>query len=112
RVAAETIGRAEDHVRQLRQQAEREAESLRREAQIEARERTHTWIAEAETAARVRQQEILALEQALADRTRDLADRIAGTEKLGRELRARDSAVAALQVRTEAAAARSEQILA
>jgi len=112
RVAAETIGRAEDHVRQLRQQAEREAESLRREAQIEARERTHTLIAEAETAARVRQQEILALEQALADRTRDLADRIAGTEKLERELRARDSALAALQVRTEAAAARSEQILA
>jgi ribonuclease Y len=112
RVAADTIGRAEEQVRQMRQQAEREAESLRKEAQLEARERTHTLIAEAEAKARDRQAEILSLEQALADRTRALADRIAGTEKLERELRLRDAALAELQKKTEFAALRAEQILA
>jgi ribonuclease Y len=97
RVAAETIGRAEEQIRLMRQQAEREAESLRKEAQLEARERTHSLVAEAEAKARDRQQEIVTLEQALAYRTRALADRIAGTEKLERELRARDAALAELQ---------------
>jgi ribonuclease Y len=112
RVAAETIGRAEEQIRLMRQQAEREAESLRKEAQLEARERTHSLVAEAEAKARDRQQEIVTLEQALADRTRALADRIAGTEKLERELRARDAALAELQKKTEAAAVRAEQTLA
>ncbi len=112
RVAAETIGRAEEHVRQLHQQAAREAESLKKEAQLEAREKTHALLSEAERQARARQQEIVGLEQALADRTRALADRITGTEQLERDLRARDAALADLQKRTEAAAARSEQLLA
>src|SRR3954447_19842404 len=112
RVAAETIGRADEHVQQLRQQAQREAESLKKEAQLEAREKTHALVAEAEQKARERQQEIVSLEQALADRTRALADRIGSTEKLERELRARDATLAELQKRTEAAAVRSEQLLA
>jgi ribonuclease Y len=112
RIAADTIGRAEEQVRQIRQQAEREADTLRKEAQLEARERTHTLIADAEARARERQQEIVGLEQALADRTRTLADRITGAEKLERELRSRDAALADLQKRTEAVATRSEQILA
>ena len=112
RVAADTIGRAEEQVRLMRQQAEREAESLRKEAQLEARERTHTLVAEAEAKARDRHQEIVSLEQSLADRTRALADRIVGTEKLERELRLRDTSLAELQKKTEAAAVRAEQIVA
>src|SRR3982751_337742 len=112
RVAADTIGRAEEQIRQMREQAQREADTLRKEAQLEARERTHLLISEAEQKARDRQQEVVALDQALADRTRALADRIAGSEKLERELRARDAALADLQKRTEAAATRSEQLLA
>src|SRR3954471_23740601 len=112
RVAAETIGRADEHVRQLRQQAEREAESLKKEAQLEAREKTHALIADAEQKARERQQEIVSLEQALADRTRAVADRLSSTEKLERDLRARDTALAALQTRSETAASRADQLLA
>ena len=112
RVAADTVGRAEEQVRLMRQQAEREAETLRKEAQLEARERTHTMVAEAEAKARDRHQEIVSLEQSLADRTRALADRIAGTEKLERELRLRDTSLAELQKKTEAAAVRAEQTLA
>jgi ribonucrease Y len=112
RLAAETIGRADEQVRTMRAQAERDAESLKKEAQIEARERSHHLLADAEQRARARQQEILGLEQGLANQTRTLADRIAGTERLERELRTRDAALADLQKRTEAAATRSEQILA
>src|SRR3954452_25609398 len=112
RLAAETVGRAEEHVRQIRQQAEREAETLKKEAQLEIREKTHALMAETDLQARQRQQEIISLEQALADRTRALADRIASAEKLERDLRGRDAALVELRQRTEAAATRSEQLLA
>jgi len=112
RIAADTVGRAQEHAGHIRQQAEREAESLKKEAQLEAREKTHTLVAEAEQRARARQQEIAGLDQALADRTRALADRIAATETQERELRSRAAALADLQKRTEAAAGKAEQALA
>ena len=112
RLAADTIGRAEDHARTLHQQAERDAESLKKEAQLEAREKSHTLLADADKTARDRRQEIVGLEQGLADRIRALADRFAATEALERELRTRDAAVADLHTRAEAATTRSEQILA
>jgi ribonuclease Y len=112
RIAADTIGRAREEAARLQQQAERDAESLKKEAQLEARERTHALVTEAETKARARQQEIAGLDQDLADRTRALSDRVASTEKLERELRARDTALGDLQKRTETAAARAEQLVA
>jgi ribonuclease Y len=111
-LASEIVGRAEEHARQLRAQVERDAESLKKEAQLEARERSHVLVAEAERKARDRQQEIIGLEQTLADRTRGLADRIAAADQLERDLRKRDAAVAELQKRTEAATLKSEQVLA
>jgi ribonuclease Y len=112
RIAAEIVGRAEEHARQLRSQAEREAESLKKEAQLEAREKTHALLADAEKQMRERQQEVSGLEAALADRTRALADRIAAADQLERDLRKREGALIELQKRTEAAAVRSEQLLA
>ena len=112
RIAAEIVGRAEEHARQLRAQAERDAESITKEARLEAREKTHSLVSDAEKKARDRHQEIVELEQALADRTRALADRIAAADQLDRDLRGRDAAIADLQKRTELAASRSEQLLA
>jgi ribonuclease Y len=112
RISAQTIGRAEDLSRQMRQQAERDAESIKKEAQIEAREKTHALMADAETKARTRQQEIMGLEHGLAEKTRSLADRISATDRLERELRARDGALAELQKKSEAAALRCDQVLA
>jgi ribonucrease Y len=112
RIAADTVGRAQEQAAQMRQQAARDAESLKKEAQLEAREKTHALVSAAEQKARDRQQEIAGLDQALADRTRGLADRIAATETLERELRARDAAAADVQKRAEAAAARAEQLVA
>jgi ribonucrease Y len=112
RIAADTIGRAQEQVAQIRQQAQREAESLKKEAQLEAREKTHTLVADAEQRVRTRQQEITGLDQALADRTRAVADRINAADKLERELKARDTAAAEMQKRAETAAARAEQLVA
>ncbi|HTM25846.1 MAG TPA: ribonuclease Y [Vicinamibacterales bacterium] len=112
RLAAEIVGRAEEHARQLRAQAGRDAETVKKEAQLEARETSHALLAEAEKKARDRQQEIIGLEQGLADRTRALADRIAAADTLERELRKREAAVAELQKRAESAAVRTEQVLA
>src|SRR6266850_4731212 len=112
RVANEIVGRAEQHAGLTRQQAERDAESLKKEAQLEAREKSHALVADAEQKARNRQQEIAGLEQALSERTRAFADRLAVAEKLERDLRARDAAAAEIQKRLDAAAVRSEQILA
>src|SRR5436190_4024491 len=112
RISSETVGRAEQHAAQLTQQAEREAESLRKEAQLEAREKAHGMVADAEAKVRTRQLEIAGLEQGLADKTRALADRVAASDTLERDLRDRAAAAADLRARLDAAAAKSEQVLA
>ena len=112
RFSAEIIARAEAHGRDIRDQAERTAESIRKEAQLEAREKAHVLIADAENRARARQQEIVTLEQTLADRTRSLADRISATDALERDLRTRDAALADLRARAEATTARGAQLVA
>jgi ribonuclease Y len=112
RAAADVLTQADAHARQTRQQAERDAETLRKEAQLEAREKAHELLAETERQARDRRQEIVGLEQALADKTRALADRLATNDKLEQDLRARERAIAEQQQRAAAAAAKSEQVLA
>src|SRR5262245_34299720 len=112
RLAADTLGRAQAESDQIRRQAEREAESLKKEAQLEAREKTHTLVSAAEQKARERQLEIASLEQGLADRTRALTERVSATDKLERDLRGRDAAAADIQKRAEAAALRADQLLA
>jgi ribonuclease Y len=90
-------------------QAERDAESLRKEAALEAREKAHALAAESERGARDRQNEILNLEQALADKTRALAERIASADRLEQDLRAREKVIAQQEQGTAAALNRAEQ---
>ena len=67
-------------------QAERDAEALRKEAALAAREKAHEIAAEADRELRERRQEILTLEQAVADKTRSLADRLTETDRREQEL--------------------------
>jgi len=112
RIAAEIIGRADEHARMARDQTLRDTEALRKEAQLEAREKSHELLADAERQARDRRQEILNLEQSLADKTRALADRLAASDRVEQELRARERALAEQQQRAAAATARCEQLVA
>ncbi|MBA2605096.1 MAG: DUF3552 domain-containing protein, partial [Acidobacteria bacterium] len=80
------VAQAEITAATIVKQAERDAEALRKEAALEARETAHAVAAEAERVAGERRQQILELNQALADRTRALADRLTATERLEAEL--------------------------
>ena len=112
RAAAETLLKANAESDRVLRQAERDADSLRKEAALEAREKAHEIAADAERQVRDRRQEIVGLEQILADKTRSLADRLAATDRLEQDLRAREKATASQEERSAAAAARAEQLVA
>jgi len=106
----ELLAHAETSSATLLRQAERDTESLQKAALIEAREKAHEVAAEAERRASLRRQEITQLEQALADRTRALADRLAATDALEKELRLRQQAIAAREAFLEAEFARVDRL--
>ncbi len=111
RAADEAMDRARVEADRLGKQAERDADALRKEAAIEAREKAHEISAAAEQKARVRRDEILGVEQALADKTRALADRLALTDRVEQDLRKREKALAAQEQSAAAALARCEQLM-
>jgi ribonuclease Y len=106
------LKQTEQSAQNLLKQAERDAEALRKESAIAAREKAHEVAADAERHARERREEILSLEQALADKTRDLADRLTGTDRLEQDLRSREKALAAKEQAVGAAQTRIEQLVA
>jgi ribonucrease Y len=106
------LEQSEQTAEKLIRQAERDAETLRKEAAVEVREKAHDIASEAERLAREQRQEVLTLEQSLADKTRALADRLTATDRLEQDLRARDQALAEKERTAAAAAARAEQLAA
>src|SRR4051794_16727607 len=109
--AADMLRTAEEQSAQARQQATREAETIRKEAALEARERAHGVLTEAEEQARRRRDEIGRLEQALGDKTRSLTERIIAADSLEKDLRTREARVAQLRTDTETALQRTERLL-
>jgi ribonucrease Y len=112
RLAAEAIQRAQAEAERIGRQAERDAESLRKEAALEAREKAHAVSAETERQMRQRRDEISGLEQTLADKTRALADRLEASDRVEQELRAKSQAVARQEQAAAAARAQVEQLVA
>ncbi|HEX2342869.1 MAG TPA: ribonuclease Y [Vicinamibacterales bacterium] len=112
RIAAETIGRAEEQALRVLRDAERDSETKKKEALLEAKEKAHELAAGAEREVRARRQEISTLEQTLADKTRALAERITASDKLDQELRSKERAIGDREKAAEAAVARAEQLAA
>jgi ribonucrease Y len=112
RTALLTVQTATTDAERIIKQAEREAETLRKEAALESRETAHALASAAEQRTRERQQEITALEQELADKTRLLADRLAATARLEQDLREAEARLATREEAAAAALARGEQLLA
>jgi ribonuclease Y len=112
RIAAETVGRAQAESERIARQAQRDADNLRKEAALEAREKAHADAAEADRQMRQRREAILTLEQALADKTRALADRLAVSDRLETELRVKEKALAQQEEAATAARARADQLVA
>ena len=68
RIAADTVGRAEEQALRLTRDAERDAETTKKEALLEAKEKAHDVLMAAERQARTDRQQAAAQEQLLARR--------------------------------------------
>jgi ribonucrease Y len=112
RIAAETIGRAEEGALRIGRDAERDAETRRKESLLEAKEKAHEILMEAERQARQDRQQAATLEQTLARREAAAAERQAAIERLEKELNSRDRALVDRERSAASAAAKYEQLVA
>ena len=112
RIADETIGRAEQQALRIVKDAERDAETTKKEALLEAKEKAHEILVDAERQARQERQQSASLEQTLTRREAMLSERQSAIERLEKELNARDRALSEREKSAAASAARYEQLVA
>jgi ribonuclease Y len=112
RIAADTIGRAEEQAQRLAKDAERDAETTKKEALLEAKEKAHDILMEAERQARADRQQAATLEQTLARRDALAAERQSAIDRLEKELGSRDAALRDREQRAAAASTKYEQLVA
>jgi ribonuclease Y len=112
RIAAETVGRAEEQALRIVKDAERDAEAHKKEALLEAKEKAHELLMESERQAHQIRHQASLLEQTLARREAVIAERQTAMERLEKEIAARDRAVIEREKAAAAAAARYEQLVA
>ena len=112
RIAAETIGRAESEAARIVKDAERDAETRKKESLLEAKEKAHELLMDTERQARQERQQTAALEQTLARREASVSDRQSAVERLEKELSARDQVLRDREKAAAAAATKYEQLVA
>jgi ribonuclease Y len=112
RIAAETIGRAEEQALRIVRDAERDAETRKKELLLEAKEKAHDLLAGAEQQTRQDRQQAAVVEQALGRRESALVERQSAIERLERELNLRDRSVAERERTVASAQARFERLVA
>jgi ribonuclease Y len=112
RIAAETIGRAEEEARRSLKDAERDAETRKKETLLDAKEKAHELLVEAEREASQRRQSAAAIEQTLARREVVAAERQSAIERIEKDLTARERAVIDHEKSAAALAARFERLVA
>jgi ribonuclease Y len=111
RIAADTIGRAEEHVARLTRDAERDADTRKKEALLEAKERAHEFKIEADKQARERRQQLAAIEQTLARREEKLTERLSALDQRDRDVRAQEQALTKRDKATAESAARYQALV-
>ena len=112
RIAAETMGRAVEQAARLLKESERDAENRHKELLLDARLKAHELMTEAEKQARLDRQQAQALEQTVARRESELAERIATHERASRDTEARLAALAGRERDVEAATVRYRDLVA
>jgi ribonuclease Y len=93
RIAAETVGRAEEQALRIVKDAERDCETRKKETLLEAKEKAHEIVSEAEKQARHDRQQAQTLEQTLIRRDATLSEKQSACERLERDLQGREKAV-------------------
>jgi ribonucrease Y len=111
RLAAETVGRAEDQAKSTLREAEREAENRKKEALLEAKEKAHHIVMEADRLAEDRRQQAARLEQVLTKKEEKLTERLAAADQHDKELRSREQATRDREKATASTAARYEKLV-
>ena len=112
RIAAETVGRAEEQALRIVKDAERDADNRRKETLLDAKEKAHEILTEAERQARLERQQAQSLEQTLTRRETQLTERQLAFDRLDKDLQARDKALALRETQVDASAARYQQLVA
>jgi ribonuclease Y len=112
RIAAETVGRAEEQALRIHKDAERDADSRKKEALLEAKEKAHELRLEAEHQAREKSQQLAQLEQQLTKRESSVSERTAAAERKDKDLQARGQALADKEKTASANATKYEQLVA
>jgi ribonuclease Y len=112
RIAAETIGRAEDQALRILRDAERDAETRKKETILDAKEKAHELLTEAERQARQDRQQAQALEQTIVRRESALIERQLLVERLEKDLLTRDKTLAAREQSTNESLAKYERLVA
>jgi ribonuclease Y len=112
RLAAETVGRAEEQALRILKDAERDAETRKKETLLEAKEKAHELLTQAEKQARHDRQQAQTLEQTLMRREASLAERQAAIERTERDLTGREKAVTERERTSTAAAEKYERLVA
>jgi ribonuclease Y len=112
RIAAETVGRAEEQALRIVTDAQRDAETRKKETLLEAKEKAHEILTDAERQARQDRLQAQERDQTLTRQEAAITERQAALERLDRELVARERAVAAREKTAEAAAAKYERLVA
>ena len=112
RIAAETVGRAEEQASRILRDAERDADTRRKEGMIEARERAHELRLESEQFVRDQRQQIAGMELLLAKREAAAIEQQQGLDERDKGLVRREDALAAREEAVIAANARSEGVAA
>jgi ribonuclease Y len=106
RIAAETIGHAEERAARLTKDAERDAETRKKESLLEAKEKAHEILTAAEKQAQKDRADAQTREQTLSRRESALSEKESVADRLGRDLQAREKNVGE---REKVAAASSEK---
>jgi len=112
RIAAETIGRAEEQALRVTKEAERDAEARKKESLLEAKEKAHELLREAERQARQDRLAADTREQALARREVSLTDRQTTIERNEKDLNARERTVADREKNAAAASRKYDELVA
>ena len=112
RIAAETVGRAEEQALRIIKDAERDADNSRKETLLDAKEKAHDILTDADRQARQERQQAHALEQSVTRRDAQLTERQLSFERMEKELLGRETTIAQREQQTEASAANYQQLVA
>ena len=112
RLAAKTVGHAEEQALRILQEAQREADAQRKEVVLAAKEEAHEVNRQAEEQMRARHTELAALEKQTDEQQRALAARETTLERDEGALKARDASLAKQEAKVADQIARYQQLVA